>query len=52
MSKETSAASTVTMGVALAMIISWERSHAILWAMLHGICGWFYVLWFAIWGRP
>lgn len=45
------AASGITMGTALAMIISWERSHSILYAILHGLCTWFYVIWFAIWGR-
>ncbi len=38
-------------GTGLAMILSWERSHSILWAALHSCCGWIYVAWFAIWGR-
>jgi hypothetical protein len=37
-------------GAALPMI-SWERSHSIRYAVLHGLCGWIYVLWFVIWGR-
>ena len=39
-------------GSALAMIISYERSASILWAILHGILSWFYVLFRAmqIWG--
>ncbi len=40
-----------SLGGAMAMIISWERTHSILWAMLHNMCGWFYIIWFAIWGR-
>lgn len=52
MSKKVSAASSgITIGCALAMIISWERSHSLLWAIVHGLCSWFYVAWFAIWGR-
>lgn len=35
-------------GEALAMIISWSVNKSILWAMLHGICGWFYVIYYAI----
>lgn len=46
------AAGGITIGAALAIVISWERSHSILWAILHGLCSWLYVLWFAIWGRP
>ncbi len=36
------------MGSALAMILSWDRSHSILWAILHGIFSWFYVIFFAL----
>ena len=38
----------ITIGAALAMIISWSRNTSILWAMLHGWLGWLYVLYFAI----
>ena len=39
-------------GSALAMILSYERSASILWAILHGVLSWFYVLFRAmqIWG--
>ena len=39
-------------GSALAMVISYERSASILWAILHGAMSWFYVLFRAIqiWG--
>jgi len=40
--------SGLSMGSALAMILSFERSHSILWAMLHGIFSWFYVIYFAV----
>jgi hypothetical protein len=40
------------MGSALAMIISWHfnsgSAHPILWAILHGICSWFYVIYAAL----
>ena len=35
-------------GSALAMTISWSLHHAILWAILHGVCSWFYVIYYAI----
>jgi len=39
-------------GSALAMILSYERSASILWAILHGVLSWFYILFRAmeIWG--
>jgi len=39
-------------GCALAMVISWGEHHSILWAIIQGLLGWIYVLWYAIWGRP
>jgi len=39
-------------GSALAMILSYERSASILWAILHGFFSWFYILYrsMQIWG--
>jgi hypothetical protein len=39
-------------GSALAMILSFDRSLSILWAIFHGILSWFYVAYRAmqIWG--
>ena len=38
----------LSMGSALACIISWGANDSILWAILHGILSWFYVLYFAV----
>lgn len=35
-------------GCALAIVISYTANKSILWAILHGICSWFYVIYFAI----
>jgi hypothetical protein len=35
-------------GACLAMVISYAKWHSILWAILHGIFGWFYVIYYAI----
>jgi hypothetical protein len=35
-------------GTILAISISWGLNKSILWALLHGIFGWFYVLYYAI----
>jgi hypothetical protein len=36
----------ITMGCALAMILSYSKWHSILWAIVHGILGWIYVIYF------
>jgi hypothetical protein len=38
----------ISFGTALAMILSWSRNESILWAMVHGVCSWFYVIWYAL----
>lgn len=38
----------IGMGSALAITISWSLHHSILWAILHGFFGWFYVVYYAI----
>ena len=42
----------VGFGAALAVVCSWQRNRSILWAILAGIFGWFYVIYFAITRRP
>jgi len=38
----------IGLGGALAMILSWEVNHSILWAIAHGFCSWIYVIYYAI----
>ncbi len=38
----------LSMGSALAMIISYGAWESVLWAILHGIFGWLYVLYYMI----
>jgi hypothetical protein len=38
----------VSFGSALAMAISYNTNHSILWAILHGILSWIYVVYFAL----
>jgi hypothetical protein len=35
-------------GSALAIAISWSVNHSILWAMVHGLFSWFYVVYYAL----
>jgi hypothetical protein len=36
------------MGSALAIAISWSTHQSILWAIIHGVFSWLYVIYFAI----
>jgi hypothetical protein len=36
------------LGTAIAVAISWSVNQSILWAILHGIFGWFYIIYYAI----
>lgn len=36
----------ISFGSALAIAISYSEYHSIFWAILHGICSWFFVIWF------
>lgn len=37
----------VSLGTTLAVVCSWQRNRSLLWAILHGILSWLYVLYFA-----
>ena len=36
------------MGMSLAIVLSWSRNAGILWCVLHGLCSWLYVIYFAV----
>ncbi len=38
----------LTMGSTLAMVISWGENHSIIWAIIHGILSWLYVIYHAL----
>jgi hypothetical protein len=38
----------ITFGSALAIAISWSVNKSILWAIIHGLFSWFYVIYYAI----
>lgn len=43
-----SAKSGITFGCALAIAISYVHNHSILWAIIHGIFSWLYVIYAAL----
>lgn len=42
------AKSGISFGSALAIAISWSVNQSVLWAILHGIFGWLYVIYYMI----
>jgi hypothetical protein len=42
--------SGISLGAAIAVTISWSLNHSILWAILHGLLSWLYVIYFAFGG--
>ena len=34
----------IGLGSVIAVVISWDRNKSILWAIIHGLFGWFYVI--------
>lgn len=38
----------VGLGTIVAVVISWSRNKSVLWAILHGIFGWLYVIYYAL----
>ena len=35
---------SVGLGTIIAVVVSWSRNKSILWAIVHGILGWLYVI--------
>jgi hypothetical protein len=40
--------SGIGIGSALAIAISWSRNQSILWAILHGVLSWIYVVYYVL----
>lgn len=38
----------ISFGSALAIAISWSANKSILWAILHGVLSWLYVIYYAV----
>ena len=37
-----------SLGVEIAVALSWGANHSILWAIIHGFLSWFYVIYYII----
>lgn len=38
----------ITLGTALAVTISWTTNKSIIWAIIHGLLSWIYVIYYAL----
>ena len=38
----------ISLGSAIAVTVSWSLHHSLLWAVIHGILGWLYVIYYAV----
>lgn len=38
----------ISFGSVLAIVMSWSANKSIFWAILHGIIGWLYVVYYAL----
>ena len=38
----------VSLGAVIAVVTSWSRNQSVLWAILHGIFSWLYVIYFVL----
>ncbi len=46
--RNTAAQAGIGLGSAIAVAISWSLNKSIIWAILHGFFGWFYVIYYAL----
>ncbi|MDE5413192.1 hypothetical protein [Alkalihalobacterium chitinilyticum] len=46
--KNTAVKTGIGFGSVLAITISWSVNQSILWAIIHGVFSWFYVIYFAL----
>jgi len=46
--REHTVRSGIGLGSALAVAISWSLHKSLLWAIIHGILSWIYVIWYAL----
>jgi hypothetical protein len=43
---------SIGFGSVLAMIISWSLNSSIIWAVIHGLLGWIYVIYYLLFLKP
>ena len=46
--RDTATQAGIGLGSAIAVAISWGLHQSIIWAIIHGFFGWFYVIYYAL----
>jgi hypothetical protein len=46
--RDTATQAGIGLGSAIAVAISWSLNQSIIWAIIHGFFGWFYVIYHAL----
>jgi hypothetical protein len=46
--RNTATQAGIGLGTAIAVAISWSLNKSIIWAIIHGFFGWFYVIYHAL----
>ncbi|MFQ3209884.1 MAG: hypothetical protein ACI9HU_001386 [Colwellia sp.] len=41
---------SMCIGTSLAVVVSWSVNESILWAMLHGVFSWAYIIYYCVMG--
>ena len=49
-SSRAKAGAGIGLGNVIAVVMSWSVNNSVLWAILHGILGWFYVIYYLLGG--
>jgi hypothetical protein len=44
--------SGIGLGSAIAVVLSWHRNKSILFAIIHGVLSWLYIIYFALTRQP
>ena len=42
--KTTAASGGISLGSAIAVVLSWQLNHSVWWMILHGFLGWLYII--------
>jgi hypothetical protein len=48
MSKKHSIGAGIGIGNIIAIVISWSVNHSIIWALIHGILSWLYIVYYVL----
>lgn len=48
MSNKSSIGAGIGIGNIIAIVISWTANHSIIWALIHGLLGWVYIIYYAL----